>query len=163
MIIVDTVKSVLTMSSVFKRMKQSKRKGTIKKVKLTISFSRLNGVLKAVEKEVDEVTDSAQTSAEQDSCDQQPPTTAASTTTTLTATISEEEADPSRISDIETEISLERLGLGDRVPDIVVIEEEDEHGVADEDNSTDCEDPDKIEVQSEAESTRYLTHNSLLE
>ena len=72
----------------------------------------------------------------------------------MTATTSEE-ADPSRISEIEMEISLERLGLGDRVPDIVVIQEEDEHAVADEeDQATDCEDPDKIEVQSEAESTR---------
>jgi len=113
---------------------------------------RLNGVLKIVEKE-DEVSDSAQTSAEQDSCDQQL-TTAAASTTTLTA-INYDEADPTRFSDIETEISLERLGLGDRVPDIVVIQEEDEHVVADDDHATDFEDPDKIEVQSEAESTRY--------
>ncbi len=68
-----------------------------------------------------------------------------------------DEADPTRFSDIETEISLERLGLGDRVPDIVVIQEEDEHVVADDDHATDFEDPDKIEVQSEAESTRYST------
>ena len=88
--------------------------------------SRLNGVLKSDEK--DSVAASAQTSVELDSCD--------------TKSIPDE-ADSTR--NIETEISLGRLDLNEQIPDIVI---EENLG-----SPTAIDDPDRIDVQSESEST----------
>ena len=86
----------------------------------------MNGVLKSDPK--DSVAVSAQTSVELDTCDQK---------------FIPDEADSTR--NIETEISLGGLDLNDRVPDIII---EENHG-----SPSISDDPDKIDVQSESEST----------